>query len=110
MNARHHFQIAGHGEHIFHEAGAVVVVNLADGLTDFRWTHGGGINRQISALGVATDVHGAVVGIIQLPDVVQCQMLGGDGLLEAHIKVFLPANQSVVRAPEDCKQTAVIQQ
>ena len=59
---------------------------------------------------MARDPHGCGVGQRRLPNVLLGQPLGGDGLLEGHVEVLLPANERIVRAPVGKEHGAVVGQ
>ena len=110
LDTRHHGEIPGVAHEIIGEAGAVVVINLQNPLLNVRRASRGGKNRQISALGVTTQTQRHSVFRRHLPDIVLRQQLGGDGLLEGHVEIFLPAHQRPVCPPESNKRRAVREQ
>ena len=72
----HHSVVAGISDHVFREAGAVVVVYAPDPLLDHGRAAGSGKNRQIAPLGMAAEPHGGCVGSPDIMGVVEGQKLG----------------------------------
>ena len=78
-----------------------------DPLLDHGRAAGSGKNRQIAPLGMAAEPHGGCVGSPDIMGVVEGQKLGRNDLPEAHVKVFFPAHQRIVRTPERKHHAAV---
>ena len=110
VDSGHHLQIAGIAHHVLGKARAVVVVDLQNPGTNLGRAPGGGKYRQISPLGMSRHPYGCLGTLRRPTDVLLRQPLGGNGLLEGHIEVLLPANQGIVRAPVDHEHGAVVQQ
>ena len=109
LDLGHHGQISRVTHHILGKARSVIVEYPHNALLHLRRRPGGSKNRQISTLGVSAQPQRAGIRQGHIPGILQRQPLGGDGLLEGHIEILLPAHQGTVRPPECQKQAAVIQ-
>ena len=94
------FQIAGRSEHLFGKSGAVVVVHRFDPVPYRGGGQGGGVDGQVTTLGMAAQNNRT--GAVGDPGgkVVQGGLLSGDGVQKAHVEVLFPAYQSGVGPPE----------
>ena len=65
---------------------------------------------KIAALGMPAKPQRHRMILTDLQCVFQCQPLSGNRVLKAHIEIFFPAGQGVVRTPKGKKSASVVQQ
>ena len=83
------------------EAGAVVIMDGDDTLLDLAAAFGRAVNGEVAALGVPADTDGLVAVLPRdARDVFDRLLLRGDLLQKAHVEVFLPPDDRIVRAAE----------